>query len=121
MVVFGDESGEGGAELGEVLVGAAVDDLFLEGAVEAFDDAVGLGFAEEGEAGGKAVVAGVGLEVVAQILGAVVVAQLDAARGAGHAAEGAREGLRGKGVMRGKGVRRIFLLFLLPPDETYSL
>ena len=26
----------------------------------------------------------------------------------------------GKGV-RGKGVRRIFLLFLLPPDETYSL
>ena len=54
VVVDGDEGGDGGAELGEVFVGAAVDDLFLEGAVEALDDAVGFGFAEQGEAGGKA-------------------------------------------------------------------
>ena len=47
-----NEGGDGGAELGEVLGGAAGDDLLLEGAVEAFDDAVGLGFAGEGEAGG---------------------------------------------------------------------
>ena len=52
-VVGGDEGGDGGAECGEVLVGAAVDDWFLEGAVEAFDDAVGFRFAEPGEAGVK--------------------------------------------------------------------
>ena len=50
--------------LGEVPVGADVDDLLLEGAVKALDDAVGFGFAEESEAGDKAVEAGVGLEVV---------------------------------------------------------
>ena len=96
VVVDGDEGGDGGAELGEVFVGAAVDDLLLEGAVEAFDDAVGFGFSEQGEAGGKAVEAGVGLEVVGEVLGAVVVAQLDAARGTGEAwdtAEGVGDGL----------------------------
>ena len=59
VVVKVDEGGDGGAEplgpepaegLGEVLIGAAVDDLLLEGAVEAFEDAVGLRFAEQGEA-----------------------------------------------------------------------
>ncbi len=30
VVVDGDEGGDGGAELGEVFVGAAVDDLLLE-------------------------------------------------------------------------------------------
>ena len=96
VVVDGDEGGDGGAELGEVFVGAAVDDLLLEGAVEAFDDAVGFGFAEQGEAWGKAVEAGVGLEVVGEVLGAVVVAQLDAARGTGEAwdtVEGGGDGL----------------------------
>ena len=93
VVVKGDEGGEGGTELGEVLVGAAVDDLLLEGAVEAFDDAIGFGFAEQGEAGGKAVEAGVGLEEVGEGLGAVVVAQLDAAGGVGCAGEDACEGL----------------------------
>ena len=76
-----DEGGDGGAELGEVCVGATVDDLLLEGAVKALDDAVGLGFAEEGEAGDKAVEACVGLEEVGEVLGAVVVAQFDAAGG----------------------------------------
>ncbi len=61
VVVNGDECGDGGPEFGEVFVGAAVDDLLLEGAVEAFDDSVGFGFAEQGEAGGKAVEAGGGL------------------------------------------------------------
>src|SRR2546430_8327157 len=81
VVVLVDEGGDGGAELGEVLIGAPVDDLLLEGAVEALDDAVGFRFAEQGEAGGKTVEAGVGLEEVGEILGAVVMAQLDAAPG----------------------------------------
>ena len=51
-VVGGDEGGDGGGEFGAMAVGVAVDDLLLEGAVEAFDDAVGLGLADEGEAGG---------------------------------------------------------------------
>jgi len=42
VVVGGDEGPDGCAELGEVLVGAAVDDSFREGAVEAFAEAVGL-------------------------------------------------------------------------------
>ena len=50
VVVSVDEGGDGGAELGEVLVGAAVDDLLLEGAVEAPDDAVGFGLGGQGEA-----------------------------------------------------------------------
>ena len=58
-----------------------MDDLLLEGAVEAFDDAVGLGFADESETGRKAVVAALALEVVGEILAAVIVAQFDAAGG----------------------------------------
>jgi len=67
----------------------------LEITVEALDDAVGFGFAEQGEAWAKAVEAGVGLEVVGEVLGAVVVAQLDAARGTWEAwdtAEGVGDG-----------------------------
>ena len=97
VVVGMDKGGDGGAELGEVLGGAAVDDLLLVGAVEAFDDAVGFRFAEEGEAGDKAVDAGVGLEEVGKVLGAVVVAQLDAAGGVRRAAEGGGEGRGGGG------------------------
>src|SRR5205085_10562754 len=93
VVVEMDEGGDGGAELGEVLIGSAVDDLLLEGAVEALDDAVGLRFAQQGETGGKAMEAGVGLEEVGEILGAMVVAQLDAARGVLDAAEGGGDGL----------------------------
>ena len=93
MTVKGHEGGDGGAELGEVLGSADVDDLSLEGAVGAFDDAVGLRFAEEGEAGDKAVEASVGLEEVGEILGAVVVALLDAAGGVRDGAEGAGDGL----------------------------
>jgi len=93
VVVGVDEGGDGGAELGEVLVSAAVDDLLLEGTVEALDDAVGLRLAEEGEAGDKAVEAGVGLEEVVEVLAAVVMAQLDAAGGLGLAAEHRAEGL----------------------------
>ena len=92
VVVGGNEGGDGGAELGEVLGSVAGDDLLLEGAVEAFDAAVGLGFAEQGEAGNKAVAVGVGLEVVGEILGAGVVAQLDAAGGVRDAAKGVGEG-----------------------------
>ena len=103
LVVEVDEGGDGGAELGEVLGGAAGADLLLEGAAEAFDDAVGLGFAEQGEAGDKAAAAGVGLEAVGEILGAGVVAQLDAAGGVRDAVEGVGEGL-GEGFPGGAAV-----------------
>ena len=56
-----------------------MNDLFVEGAIEAFDDSVGFRLADEGEAGGEAVEAALALEVVGQILGAVIVAQFDAA------------------------------------------
>ena len=42
-VVEDDEGSDGGGQFGAIAVGAAVDDLLLEGAIEAFDDAVGLG------------------------------------------------------------------------------
>ena len=45
VVVGGDEGGDGSAEFGEVLASVPVDDLLLEGAVEAFDAAVGFRFA----------------------------------------------------------------------------
>ena len=56
-VIGVDEGRDGGGQLGAVAVGAAMDDLLLEGAVEAFAAAVGFGFADEGEAGGDDVTA----------------------------------------------------------------
>src|SRR5438105_2590099 len=54
VVVLVDEGGDGGAELGEAWIGAAVDELLLEGAVEALDDAVvSLGRGEGGAVRGK--------------------------------------------------------------------
>ena len=67
------EDGEGGGEFGPVFVGVAVDDLFLECAVEVFDHAVGLGLADEGEARGEAVEAALALEVIGEVLDAVIV------------------------------------------------
>ena len=40
-VVGFDEGGDSGGKFGAVAIGPTVDDLFLEGAVEAFADAVG--------------------------------------------------------------------------------
>jgi hypothetical protein len=71
-----------------------VDDLLLEGAVKAFDDAVGFGFADESETGREAVEAALALEVVGEILAAVIVAQFDALGGLGRGgAEDPRNGL----------------------------
>lgn len=78
-IVEDDEGGDGGGQLGAITIGAAVDDLLLEGAVKAFDDAVGLGLADEGETGREAMKATLALEVVGEVLAAVIVAQLDAA------------------------------------------
>ena len=116
VVVDGEEGGDGGAEFGQILVSAAMADLFLEGAVEAFDDAVGFRFTEAGEAGDQAVAAAGGWEVVGEVLGAVVVAQLDAAGGAGHAAAGAGEGL-GQGFPGGEAVAD----FADGPAETFAV
>ena len=82
-VVGGDEGRDGCGEFGAVAVGAAVDDLLLEGAVEAFDDAVGFGFADEGKAGREAVEAALTLEPIGEVWAAVLLAsrmaQFDAA------------------------------------------
>ena len=53
VVVAVDQGGDWGAELAELLVGGAVDDLLIEGAVEAFDADVGFGLTEQGETGGS--------------------------------------------------------------------
>ena len=58
-----------------------VDDLFFDGAVEAFDHAVGFGLADEGEARGEAMKAALSLEVVGEILAAMVMPELDATGG----------------------------------------
>ena len=75
-VIAVDEGRAGGGQLGAVAVGVAVADLFFEGAVEAFADAVGFRFAAEGEAGGEAVEAALALEVVGAVGAAVIVAVL---------------------------------------------
>ena len=93
-VVYFDEGGDGRGQFGTVAVGPTVDDLLLEGAVEPLYHAVGLGFADEGEAGREPMVAALALEVVGQVLAAVVVAEFDAAGGiGGGAAEDAKDGL----------------------------
>ncbi len=46
------ELGDDATDPLEVLQDATMDDLLLERAVEAFGDAVGLGFGNQGEAGG---------------------------------------------------------------------
>ena len=94
-VVEEDEGGDSGGQFGAIAIGVAVDDLLLEGAVEAFDDAVGLGLADERETGREAVKAALALEVVGEVLAAVIVAQFDAAGGIGGAgAEDVGERLR---------------------------
>ena len=50
----GGEGGKGGGELLTIFVGVAMDDLLLQSAIEAFDDAMGLGLADLGEAGSEA-------------------------------------------------------------------
>lgn len=77
-VVGFDEGGDGRGQFGALLasraVGAAVDDLLFDRAVEAFDDAVGFRLADEGEAGGEAMEAALALEVVGEVLAAVLLA-----------------------------------------------
>lgn len=67
----------------EVLVAAAEDDLLLDGPDEAPGDAVGLGLANEGEAGADAEEGELALEVVGPERAAVIGAQQDAAGGVG--------------------------------------
>ena len=73
-VIQQGEGGYGCRQFGPVAVGVSVDDLLFDGAVEAFDHAVGLRLTDEGEARGKAVEAALPLEVVGEVLAAVVVA-----------------------------------------------
>lgn len=50
-----DKGGNHSGEFVAVPIGAAVDNLLLEGAVEAFNKAVGFGFAQEGKIGIEAI------------------------------------------------------------------
>ena len=73
-VIQKGKGGYGCRQFCPVAVGVSVDDLLFDGAVEAFDYAVGLRLTDEGEARGKAVEAALPLEVVSEVLAAVVVA-----------------------------------------------
>jgi len=79
LVVDLHEGADGRTDLLDVGEDVAVDGLLLEGPVEAFRDAVGLGLLDEGEGRGEAPEADLVEEVVGQVLRAVVHAQRDAA------------------------------------------
>lgn len=77
-VVGVDEVGDGRAEFLDVAVGSAVEELFFQGAVEALRHPIGLGLLDEGEAGGDPPVLDLVLEVVGEVLGAMIHAQRQA-------------------------------------------
>jgi len=77
-VVAIDELLHSQSELGKILIGATVDDLLLEGAVEALGYAVGLGLLDEGVAGVDAPELDLIGEMLGQVLGAVVHTQSQA-------------------------------------------
>jgi len=82
-VVLGDEAADGIAHVIDRLVDPAMDDLLLEGAEEALDDAIGFGLADKGVTWRDAPGADLLLEVIGHEVAAVVVAQRQAAGGAG--------------------------------------
>src|SRR3712207_841433 len=82
-VVAGDEGADGVADLVDGLEDAAVHDLLLQGSEEALDDAIRLGFSDEGIARRHAPEPDLLAEVVGHEVAAVVVAQRDAAGGPG--------------------------------------
>src|SRR6185437_15863313 len=84
-VVAGDEVADGVTDLVDSLVDSAMHDLLLEGAEEALDDAVGLGLADEGVAGGHAPEADLVVEMVREERAAMVVSQRHATGSAGAA------------------------------------
>ena len=63
-VIKEGEGGDGRREFGPASVGVPVDDLLVEGEVEAFDHAVGFWLADEAEARGEVVQAALPLEAV---------------------------------------------------------
>src|SRR5215213_2113442 len=82
-VVAGDEGADDVAHLVDGLEDAAVHDLLLQRAEEPLDDAVGFRFSDEGVARQHAPEPGLLLEVVGHEGAAVVVAEREAAGGAG--------------------------------------
>src|SRR5271165_1624903 len=82
-VVADDEVADGVTDFIDSLIDAAVHDLFLERAKEPFDHAIRLGFADEGVARRDAPEPDLLLEVVRHEVAAVIVAQRQAASGAG--------------------------------------
>src|SRR4051794_15328054 len=82
-VVAGGEVADGVADLVDGLEDAAVDGLLLQRAEEPLDDAVRLGFTDEGVARRDAPEPGLLLEVLGHEVAAVVVAEREAAGGAG--------------------------------------
>jgi hypothetical protein len=89
LIVAIEVGPDGGADLFDVLVDASKDDLLLQRTDESLGDAVGLGLANEGEAGRHAEELQLVLEVLGHEGTAVVVAQRHPSRGIG--ADGAED------------------------------
>jgi hypothetical protein len=97
-----EERPDGGADVVDGLVDAALDDLFFEGSEEAFGDAVGFGFGEEGKARCHAPEPDLVLEVIGHERAAVIVAERDTT--SDPACDGAEDGLDRHADGRGSGV-----------------
>ncbi|MEO9190062.1 MAG: hypothetical protein ABI224_08670 [Acetobacteraceae bacterium] len=83
LLVAGDEGSDGVAGLVDGPLDSAMHDPLLEGAEEAFDDAIRLGLADEWIAGGHAPEADLVVEMFSEESAAAVVSQRHAAGGAG--------------------------------------
>src|SRR5512135_1375647 len=108
------ELSDGRAQFGQGAISAAMDDLLLEGPVEALGDPVGLGLLDEGVAGMDAPERDLTGEVVGQVLGAVIHTQSQAAGDAGGGGGAVTGGQRqGEGLEGGVAVA---LLADMPAD-----
>src|SRR5512135_139381 len=99
-VVALDERADGLTQVGQSAIGAAMDDLLLEGSVEALGNTIGLGLLNEGVAGMDAPERDLLGEMVGQVLAAVIHAQGQTAgdAGGGGAIKGGQrqgDGLKG--------------------------
>src|SRR5512144_2893511 len=117
LIVAIEVGPDGGADLLDVLEDASENDLLLQRADESLGDAVGLGLADEGEAGRHPEELQLVLEVLGHEGTAVVVAQRHPSRGIG--ADGAEDLADGERQRRGGGVA--IALFGDVPAETLGV
>src|SRR5512144_202908 len=117
LIVAIEVGPDGGADLLDVLEDASENDLLLQRTDESLGDAVGLGLADEGEAGRHPEELQLVLEVLGHEGTAVVVAQRHPSRGIG--ADGAEDLADGERQRRGGGVA--IALFGDVPAETLGV